>query len=154
MTLTQEQIARIRELEDRAGRITPERVVDDARDKKSPLHPLFEWDKAKAAAAYWTIQARDILRSVYGTNVTSVTTLKVPVYVRDTSVKGEQGYRSVVALRSDPESARESLVYTLEVAAGHLRRAFDLAEPLGLSGEIDALLDQIIGVQRVIKNAA
>jgi hypothetical protein len=57
-------------------------------------------------------------------------------------------------LRSDPASARQSLIYTLEVAAGHLRRAQDIAQPLGLQGEVDQLLAQVMGVQRLIKLAA
>jgi hypothetical protein len=54
-------------------------------------------------------------------------------------------------MQRDPAQARESLVYTLETAAGHLRRAYDLAVPLGLSKEIDRLLAQIAGVARIVK---
>lgn len=153
MKLTQEQIAHIQSLEDDRGLITPSRVVEDARSKASLLHNLFEWDRSKAASAHWIAQAREIIGAVRIVTTNTTSTVKAPFYVRDTASVG-QGYRSVAALRGDPAQARESLVYTLEVAAGHVRRALDLAEPLGLSGEIDALLDQIIGVQRVIKTAA
>jgi hypothetical protein len=64
------------------------------------------------------------------------------------------GYRSVSALKADPESARKSLVYTLDVAAGHLRRAYDLAGPLGLAVEIEGLVEQVMGVQKKLKTAA
>lgn len=154
MKLTQEQIERIRSLEDQNGRITPEQVVDDAKDKRSPLHALFTWDKNKAAAAYWLEEARQILGAVRVLVTNETTTARVPVYMRDPDAHGAQGYRSVSALRANPDQARESLIYTLEVASGHLRRALDLAGPLGMSGEIDALIDQVIGVQRSLKAAA
>jgi len=54
-------------------------------------------------------------------------------------------------MKGDSESARESLVYTLETAAGHLRRAYDLAGPLGLQKEIDALLQEVAGVARIVQ---
>lgn len=153
MTLTQEQIDRVRSLEDADGRITPEIVVDDAKRKDSPLHDLFVWDKSKAAMMTWLHQAREVIGAVRIVVQSSTTTLKNPIYVRDPDATG-QGYRSVMSLRKDPQKARESLVYTLEVAAGHVRRALELAEPLGLSGEVDGLLEQIVGVQRAISTAA
>lgn len=155
MTLTQEQVAHIRTLEDVSGRITPDVIVQDARRKDSPLHDLFEWDKSKAAAIYWIAQAREIIGAVRIVVTHQTAVVHAPVYVRDPDANNdEQGYRSVAALRSEPERAREALVATLEVAAGHVRRAFDLAEPLGLAGQIDALLDEIVGVQRRISSAA
>ena len=77
---------------------------------------------------------------------------KTSAYMRDTTEK--EGYRSVVALKADTVNARESLIYTLETAAGHLRRALDLAMPLGLSREVDELLQRVAGVQRVVRNRA
>jgi hypothetical protein len=74
--------------------------------------------------------------------------IKAPCYIVDTSVKGG-GYRSIAAMKTDTASARESLIYTLEMAAGQLRRAYDLSAPLGLTRQIDALLAQIAGVARI-----
>jgi len=154
MKLTTEQIARIKSLEDEQGDVTADQVVADAKDKKSPLHELFEWDKAKAAAAHWRDQARQIIGAVRLIVTNETTTVSVSGYVHVPRADGTQGYRSVSALRANPDQARESLIYTLEVASGHLRRAFDLAGPLGMSGEIDALIDQVVGVQRSLKVAA
>jgi len=153
MTLTQGQIDAIKALEDTDGRVTPQQVVDAAREKGSPLHPLFDWNARSAASKWWLVQAREIIGAVKYQVHTTETAYKVSGYVRDTEVDG-QGYRSVTALRANPSSARESLIYTLEVAAGHLRRALDLAGPLGLAGDVDQLLQQIAGVQRVIEKAA
>lgn len=155
MKLTDEQVARIKRLETTDGTVTPTRVVDDARADDSPLHDLFEWDDDKAAEAYRLQQARDVIGAVHILVKSETFTYRAPAYVRDPDAEAKaQGYRSVVALAKDPDAARESLIYTLNIAAGHLRRAFDIAQPLGLHAEIDGLLEQVAGVQRSIETAA
>ena len=149
MKLTQAQLARIKGLENRKGQITARRVLDDARQMRSPLHALFNWDLKHAAERWWLHQARLIIGAVTIQVTNHESVIKTPCYVVDTSVKGD-GYRSMVAMKGDSESARESLAFTLEVAAGHLRRAYDLAVPLGLTKEIDDLLARIAGVVRIV----
>lgn len=153
MTLTELQIAHVRSLEDAQGRLTPDQVVADARLKRSPLHGLFEWDKDKAAMMHWIDTARAVIGAVRIVVTTEVVAVKRPIYVRDPDATG-QGYRSAMSLRNDPEAARRSLIYTLEVAAGHIRRAIELAEPLGLSDDIDALLLQVLNLQHRTAEAA
>jgi hypothetical protein len=152
MKLTAKQEQHIRSLEDKHGRITPTRLVEDAKRKSSPLHRLFRWDLRQAAEAHWIQRAREIIGCVVYKVTHDTQTLQAVCYVRDPSKAGnEGGYRRVDAVSSDPEAARESLIYTLETAAGHVRRALDLAGPLGLAREIDALLAEIVGVQRLAK---
>lgn len=153
MKLTQAQIAAIKALENTRGQIAPRQVVAAARNKRSPLHALFDWDVGTSAEKWWLHQARVILNAVTIQVTTEEFSYKASAYMVDTAVVG-QGYRSVVALKGDSESARESLIYTLGVAAGHLRRALDLAAPLGLSKEIDELLLKIAGVSRAIEQKA
>jgi len=153
MKLTQVQLARIKRLENRKGQITARRLLDDARQARSPLHALFNWDLKHAAEHWWLHRARLIIGAVMIQVTHQHSVVKSPCYVVDTSIKGE-GYRSVVSMKTDTASSRESLVYTLEIAAGHLRRAYDLAGPLGLAGEIDALLKQIAGVARIVQKKA
>ena len=43
------------------GILTPEQVVEDAEDKKSPLHDLFQWNDGEAAKQYRLSQARNII---------------------------------------------------------------------------------------------
>lgn len=147
MKLTPEQIASIRALEDAEGRVTPQQVIDAAKDKDSPLHGLFDWNKNEAAGKWWLHQAREIIGAVKVQFTTQTAVIAAPCYVVDTDAEGA-GYRAVASLKADPESARSSLIYTLNVAAGHIRRAYDLAGPLGLQSDIDALLRQITGLQR------
>ena len=153
MKLTQAQIVRIKALENSKGQITARRVLEDAKKPKSPLHSLFNWDIKTAAEHWWLHRARLIIGAVTVQVTHEHATVKASGYIVDTSVKGD-GYRSVVAMKRDTESARESLIYTLETAAGHIRRAYDLAGPLGLRREIDALLAQIAGVTRIAQKKA
>lgn len=153
MRLTQAQLEAIKALENEHGQLTPRQVVEAAKDKRSPLHDLFDWDKGSAAAKWWEHQARIVINAVKIQVTTQEFSYRAPAYVVDTSVEG-QGYRSVVSLKSDTANARESLIYTLNTAAGHLRRALDLAAPLGLSHEIDDLIEKIAGVHRMIESKA
>ncbi len=153
MKLSAAQLARIKSLENRRGQITAAKVVADARKASSPLHALFNWNIKQAAERWWLQRARVIIGAVTIQVTHQHTAIKAPCYVVDTTVKGD-GYRSVAAVKTDTVAARESLVYTLEVASGHLRRALDLAGPLGLAHEIDHLLAQIAGVQRIAEKKA
>jgi len=46
------------------GRLDNGDVVEAARDKRSPLHPAFEWDDKTAAHAYRLDQAGNLIRAV------------------------------------------------------------------------------------------
>lgn len=151
MRLTKQQVARLRALESTDGRLTAQRVVQDARHARSPLHRLFNWNTKHAAERWWLHRAREIIGAVTVVITNETTTIRSPVYVH---LPEEKGYQTVAMLRSDPNQARESLIYTLEMASGHLRRALDLAAPLGLQNQVDALIAEIVGVQRVIRQAA
>lgn len=153
MKLTEEQIQRVRLLEDEQGRLTPDAVLADAKRKDSPLHALFDWDAKKAAHQWWIECAREIIRTVKVVVTTTEVTLKAPVYVRDPDATG-QGYRSIVALQREPESAREALREELRRAAGVVTRARHLALALNLADEVDAMLSQIVGLQARLDDPA
>jgi hypothetical protein len=151
--LTEAQVSAIKTLENEHGQITPRQVVQAARDRHSPLHDLFDWNVKTAAEKWWMHRARVIIGAVEIHVTTETFSYKTSAYMVDTTVDG-QGYRATYALKGDTANARDSLIYTLETAAGHLRRALDLAVPLGLSGDIDDLLLRVAGVQRVVQNRA
>jgi hypothetical protein len=152
LRLTQAQNAHILALQDASGKLTAAALVADARNKKSPIHDLFDWDPKRAIERDLLLQAREVIGAVRIVVTTDNTTVRAPYYVH---VPGEgEGYRAVSSLRNDPAQARESLIYTLQITSGHLRRAMDLAGPLGLAGEVDLLLEQITGLQRIVREAA
>lgn len=145
MKLTKEQTDRVNELaEEFGGRITPDQVVDDARDPDSPLHGLFTWDTDAAAAAHWRDTARAIISSVRVVINTTTTRVASVAYVRDPNAAAkEQGYVSVAQLRTDADSAREAVVNEISRAASAVARAREIARALDMSEEFDATLDEL-----------
>jgi hypothetical protein len=50
-------------IRDQRGRLTPEDVVDVARDPEHPLHSRFEWDNDAAAEHWRRTQAHELIRT-------------------------------------------------------------------------------------------
>lgn len=142
-------IERIRALEHQ-GIITPDAVLEDARNEDSPLHKYFEWDDTVAANAYRKDQARELIRSVRLVLTENKFQISSIAYVRNPDAEAdEQGYTSVVELRSDKEKARRALTAELQRAENALQRAYDVAGALGLAKEVNALLAQVRNVSKV-----
>jgi len=51
------------------GELTPPIVVEEASDPAHPLHHRFEWDDTEAAIKYRLLQAQQLLRVKYKTDV-------------------------------------------------------------------------------------
>lgn len=129
---------------DGKGRLTPEAVVEDARDPDSPLHDRFDWDTDRNAYQHLLTQARQLIRSVEIVFRNTRTTLTCPMFVRDpTAGAREQGYVTLKSVRKEEDLAREVVVAEFARASHILRRAQNIATALGLDGEIGALIDNI-----------
>lgn len=133
---------RIQKIADKhGGRITPDLVVADAKNKNSPLHGEFEWDVRKAAQAHWIDQARALIASVTVIVRTTTVDVRSPAYVRDPNRSaGEQGYISVDNLRSDSDAARSALVSEFTRVGDLLRRARILARALEMEDQVERLV--------------
>lgn len=46
------------------GKVPPKKLVDEARDPKSPVHDLFEWDPKKQQELYLLERARYLMRHI------------------------------------------------------------------------------------------
>lgn len=131
------------------GRLTPDDVVEDAKNPESPLHACFEWDIEKAASAYWIEQARTLITSIRVVTRVDKTAVTSVFYVRDPSAAdGEQGYISVATLRSDADMAREAIVSEFSRVAYVLRRARELAVALDASKDVDSLIQSVVGLRQ------
>jgi hypothetical protein len=132
-------------LQDAQGRLTAQRLVEVARNKRHPCHDLFDWDNDSAAHAHRLDQARTLIKMVtVKINVHRVE-MRIVGFVRDpTCVGGQQGYISIGALRSDVDQARVALDREFEAVAARLERARAVAAGLGLSAEFDDRLDQLV----------
>jgi len=127
------------------GRITPEMVVEAARDPNSPLHTAFTWDDAQAAHEHRLAQARVLLRRVRVEIETGARLIRVPYFTRDPeAAPREQGYLTLPRLRTQEDVARAALVAAFARAARALQDARDLAEALGIGEEIDALRRDVL----------
>ena len=134
----------LKNLEDDEGRITPEKVVDAAKDPESVLHSEFEWDDAKAGYAYRLSQARQLLKDYRiwievkrGETSETVIRVKVPAYVRDPSAKPkEQGYRNINVISKEEDSARSAVVNEVNAASAHVRRAISISTALAVTPQL------------------
>lgn len=132
----------LKELEDRYGKITAEKLVEAARDRRHPLHNDFVWDDKKAAHENRLNTARNIINSTRFIVTHSKKTISTVAYVRDPSAAPDkQGYVSVSRLRTDREAAEEALVQEVSQIAARLERARELAAVLNLEAELNAALE-------------
>jgi hypothetical protein len=123
---------------ERKGRLTPDGVIDAARDPAHPLHSEFDWNDTVAAAKWRLQQARQLIASVQVFVTVDHQTLLCPVYVKDPKVPGNvQGYSSVTALT--PPDRQSVLLAEIAAVEEALSRATALAVTFGLGRMVSAL---------------
>lgn len=98
---------------DQHGKLTPQLVVDTARDPSHPLHSRFEWDDAVAGEAWRRQQAHELIRKA-----------KV-VYREATESAPEKSVRAFVAIRGQEGHVFDPVE---EVAEDPFRRKLALAD--------------------------
>lgn|SRR5512135_67862 len=81
------------------GHLTPDAVVEDAKNARSPLHPYFEWDDAKAAKAHRLDQARMLIRAI---KIEDVDEEAKPAFI-SISEKSGTSYRSFADVQKSAE---------------------------------------------------
>jgi hypothetical protein len=136
------------------GRVTPDAVLADAQNAKSPLHDQFEWDDTVAARQYRLQQARELIRSVKVEITTNTKTVSTVRYVRDPSAGEEQGYVEVAKLRDDRSLAAEALAAEVRQANALVARARSLAAALGLDAEIEMVSESVETLQARLREVA
>lgn len=155
-TFDKREVARrLEEIADRSGgALTPEAVVEDARDPDSPLHDYFEWDVRLAAEKHWLDTARSIIRSVEVVVRTERVEVKAPVYVRDPDrPSGEAGYVAVKHIRSDYDAAEAVLKSDAQRVMEMYRRLIANTINLGLEETLDARLTVLSQEMRGLASA-
>jgi len=141
------QIAeKLRELE-KDGRLLPADVLEEARNPDSPLHGHFEWDDTEAAAKYRLSQARALIRTVKLNVTVRSVPLSVVGYVRDPDLQTKDaGYRNVLSLRSDEDSARLAIIEEMKRVSNAIRRAKSIAAVLGMVEEIERIEELVSSI--------
>ncbi len=133
------------------GKLTPNKVVADAKHSRSPLHRCFDWDDTSAAHKHRLWQARELIAKVKVCIEQRDTEIAVLAYVRDPAVGSRtQGYRSTAHLKDDQERAYEVLVAETSRAAAYLQRVRSLAVALDLEQEVDSIIYSFEVFQQII----
>ena len=126
--------------------LTPEQVVEAARDPASPLHEEFEWDDTEAGHKWRLNQARTLIRSVRVTIQVQNVPVPTIAYIHDPEADG-QGYRHVSQVRNDAEVAQRALAREINRVGSSAARARDIALGLGLSGQVESQLAEAIATR-------
>ena len=135
---------KLAEIAEKHGKLTPDFVVEEAKNPDSVLHDLFEWDDGIAGHQHRISQARQIITSVRVVITTENKKVSTVYYVRDPEAEpDEQGYVSIDKLKTNKDLARESIVLEFSRATSYLQRAKNHAEALGLEDEIEMLIDGV-----------
>lgn len=124
---------RIERLEKRHGEVTARVLLDDARDKKSCLHRLFEWDDAKAAENYRLRQATFIIQNltVKVQDAESETPKNIRAYVniKPTMTNSNSGvFVNVLTAMTDAEMRRSVLLNAMRELLTYRKKYSDLVE--------------------------
>ncbi len=148
---SKELAAYIAALEDKQGRITPERLVESATPEDSPAHDLFEWDNEIAGEQHRLTQARQYLKKVEFIRHVGSVEIKTVRYVRDPAcAPREQGYRALDKIQTDEDAAHAMLADEFARARAVLTRARKIAQVIGLEREVASLESEVTRLEQVI----
>jgi len=118
-------------IEKKQGIVKPEDLVEEARDKNSPIHNLFEWNDKKGAYEYRLQQGRSIINHIeieVRSVPSSPTQIDIVIHQQrafhNVVSEGERGYVSTVNVVREEDLARQvlqRLTRQLEGATNELR---------------------------------
>jgi len=144
----QEAGERLETLQKQYGHLTPQIVVEDARDSQSVFHPAFEWDDVKAAEEYRLEQARYILRHLIVVRQETEKPQEIRAFV---VVKEEeqdrQWYAPTLSVLTEPELRRQVLeraLRELEAFRRKYKELVELAEVLAAAEHVLTMRQQIL----------
>lgn len=98
-------------LADKDGNIPPKRVLEDAKNPKSPLHKYIEWDDRKAAFLYRLNQARELISYCIDRTTGGREIVWVPS--RETYVLTREAVKNVDVWREAVDTMKRELINTL-----------------------------------------
>jgi hypothetical protein len=130
-----------------SGRLTAKAVVQEARSDDSPLHPLFEWDDAKAADKYRIAHAGHVIRcvTVVLDQQQSEEPKTIRAFVPITQGDESRQYVDTVRALSDTEMRRQVLAQAhaeLGAVARKYRELKELADVVNAIDRVGELLKE------------
>ena len=151
MNLSFEAVQELKDIENRAGKLTPEQVVNAAADEASALHACFTWDDSEAAAKWRLDEAREIIRSVRIETVIEERTIRSVAYVHDPGQdQNEAGYISMLKVRKPDAVA--VVKAELNAIAALCERAIGIAQ--AKADAVPGVAEKIIGIKAQVVRLA
>lgn len=127
------------------GELTPEDVLNDARNPNSPLHSYFEWDDSAAAEQHRLNQARGLIRAVVAVYVHEekpATRTKAFVHINE---PGAPHYRSADHAMSQTKTRQMVLQRAWRELQQWRQRYKDLSEFADLIAVVDEIEKKLPG---------
>jgi len=115
--------------------LTPERLVEIARDENCPLHDYFIWDNREAAYQYRLWQARYLLCAIKIDSQPPVRML-LPVKIK-TNGNERQVFKHIKDINNDPELRRQIIQHALSEVIGWKERYKTYQELNAIFGAIE-----------------
>ena len=149
-------VVRLAQLDKRDKCLTPEAVVQDARNPKSPLRAGFPdefWDDSWAAHQHRLELARGLIQT-FRVEVTNVDRgYAAPLYVHDPDLPPKvQGYKNIASFAKDEEAGERLLEQEFARVVSLLERCAAVADNLGLRKRFLAMLRKVEVVRSALEN--
>lgn len=126
------------------GELTPEDILDDAKNDNSPLHSFFEWSDSEAAKQYRLQQARGLIRAVVAIYVSDdKPAVRQRAYVNIKAAGEPQHYREITHAMSQTKTRDIVLNKAMAELIGWRNRYRDLKAFADLFDQIDQLRLQL-----------
>ena len=126
------------------GVVTPQLVVNEARDPTHPLHNEFDWDDASAANQHRLAVARALLRQIeyIGRDIVGRPVQAVG-YVHEPGVKS-QSYVPLSGIAKSRAKSVDLLNQEVAQCEAMIHRAQRIADVIHMRAELDVLLHAVI----------
>lgn len=135
--------------------LTPDNVIEAARDPKSPLHGEFTWDLKAAAMMTWRSQARALISHFQISVTVHRKEYRIQEFVEAPAKPGrEQGYVAFTRLKDKKELAREFFDRELSIAATYVAKTKDYARVLGLEGRVERVVKDLASLRVAAQKSA
>jgi hypothetical protein len=158
MDLIRRELARLAKAN--GGRLTREAVVRAATPERSVLHGEFEWNDTRAAHRHRLDRAQELISYVTVMVVHKSMKIVSPVYVRDPSAdQNKQGHVAITGPRLNRQAAQAIMLNELARCESAIERARSVTGVLdksfpGLSDQLQAMLEEIVGLRTRLAEAA
>lgn len=137
------------------GRLTPDEVIQEAKNAESPLHSCFTWDEHDGYLANLKTEARILISSFEVKLIVKNTVYRVQEFVEDPrKPEREQGYISISQIKDSKQLAREFMDRELGIASTYVAKTKEYSEVLGLRQRVEDLTEELGDIRNEVRGDA